>query len=194
MSAVESIEVLVGRIGKPHGVRGHVTIDVRTDEPERRFPDGARLRAVPPKGSAFALPTLTVAASRWHQGVLHLLFAELGDRNEAEGARGVLLYADIPADATPDDPDEYYDHQLVGLAAHDTEGAHLGEVTGLVHGGAQDLLMIRTPDRRDTLVPFVKALVPVVDLTERKVVIADRPGLVTPLPDDTDEPEAEEDE
>jgi 16S rRNA processing protein RimM len=187
MSAVESIEVLVGRIGKPHGIRGHVTIDVRTDEPERRFVDGARLRAVAPRGSAFREQELTVEASRWHQGTLHLLFAELPDRNAAEAARDVLLYADIPADATPDDPDEYYDHQLVGLAAYDTHGAHLGEVTGLVHGGAQDLLTIRTTDRREALVPFVKALVPVVDLAERKVVIDDRPGLVTPLPDEPDD-------
>jgi 16S rRNA processing protein RimM len=184
MSTVESIEVLVGRIGKPHGVKGHVTIDVRTDEPERRFADGARLRAVAPKGSAFDRAALTVEASRWHQGILHLLFEELADRDEAEAARGVLLYADIPADASPDDPDEYYDHQLIGLAAYDTEGAHLGEVSGLVHGGAQDLLTIRTTDRREALVPFVKALVPVVDLAERKVVIADRPGLVTPLEED----------
>lgn len=187
MARVESIEVLVGRIGKPHGIRGHVTIDVRTDEPERRFADGATLRAQAPKGSAFAPRTLQVEATRWHQGVLHVLFAELPDRDAAEQARGVLLYADIPADATPDDPDEYYDHQLVGLAAYDEHGAALGEVSGLVHGGAQDLLTIRTPEGRDALVPFVKALVPVVDLPGRRVVIADRPGLVTPLPeDDTD--------
>ena len=182
----ESIEVLVGRIGKPHGIRGHVTIDVRTDEPERRFADGARLKAVPPKGSAFAERSLTVEGTRWHQGVLHVLFEEVPDRDAAETARGVLLYADIPADATPDDPDEYYDHQLVGLAAYDTDGTHLGEVSGLVHGGAQDLLTIRTPDRREALVPFVKALVPEVDLAGRKVVIADRPGLVAPLPEDTE--------
>jgi len=189
MSVVESIEVLVGRIGKPHGIRGHVTIDVRTDEPERRFADGARLRALAPKGSAFPHEALTVEASRWHQGILHLLFAELAGREAAEAARGVLLYADIPADASPDDPDEYYDHQLIGLAAQDTDGAVLGEVSGLVHGGAQDLLTIRTPDGREALVPFVKALVPVVDLAGRKVVIEDRPGLVTPLPDEPDEDE-----
>ncbi|MFI2707324.1 ribosome maturation factor RimM [Nocardioides sp. CER28] len=181
---MESIEVLVGRIGKPHGIRGHVTIDVRTDEPERRFADGTTLRAVPPKGSAFGERTLTVEGSRWHQGILHLLFAELDGRDAAEAARGVLLYVDIPADATPDDPDEYYDHQLVGLAAYGTDGAHLGEVTGLVHGGAQDLLTIRTTDRREALVPFVKALVPVVDLAGQRVVIDDRPGLIAPLPEE----------
>lgn len=180
----DAIEVLVGRIGKPHGIRGHVTIDVRTDEPERRFAVGAVLDAVPPKGSALSRRTMTVAATRWHQGVLQVLFEEIADRNAAETLRGVLLYTTLPADARPDDPDEYYDHQLVGVEAFDEEGNRLGEVTGLVHGGAQDLLTVRTPDRRDALVPFVKALVPVVDLEARRVVIADRPGLVTPLPDE----------
>ncbi|MFT4287256.1 ribosome maturation factor RimM [Nocardioides sp.] len=177
---MESIEVLIGRIGKPHGVRGHVTVDVRTDEPERRFADGAVLRAEPPRGSAFPHRQLTVTSSRWHQGVLHLLLEELTGRDAAESARGVLLYAELAADATPEDPDEFYDHQLVGLAAYDTDGARLGEVTAILHGSAQDLLSIRTTDGRDALVPFVKALVPDVDLAEGKVVIADRPGLVRP--------------
>lgn len=181
MPSVESIEVLIGRIGKPHGIRGHVTIDVRTDEPERRFAAGTVLRARTPRGETRAL---TVEATRWHQGVLQARFAEIGDRDQAEGARGLLLYVDVPADATPEDPDEYYDHQLVGLAAYNLEGEHLGEVTGLVHGAAQDLLVVRTPTRREALVPFVKALVPTVDLAGRRVEIADRPGLVTPLPED----------
>ncbi len=93
-----------------------------------------------------------------------------------------MLSVAVPADESPDDPEEYYDHQLVGLAAFDLEGEPLGEVTGLVHG-AQDLLTIRTPEGRDALVPFVKALVPEVDLAARRVVIDDRPGLVTPFED-----------
>ncbi|WP_211220923.1 ribosome maturation factor RimM [Nocardioides insulae] len=181
---MESIEVLVGRIGKPHGLQGLVTIDVRTDEPERRFAEGARLRAEPPKGSAYAATELTVEGTRWNKQVLHVAFEEIGDRNDAEAARGTLLYAAVSAADTPDDPDEYYDHQLIGLRAYDEDGRELGEVTRVLHGGAQDLLSIRTPDRRDALVPFVKVLVPVVDLAERRVVIADRPGLVTPLPDE----------
>ena len=183
--AVESIEVVVGRIGKPHGIRGEVTVDVRTDEPERRYADGAVLLAEAPRGSAFAARTLTVARTRWHQGVLLAGFAELPDRNAAESARGVVLRAVVPADGTPEDPDEFYDHQLVGLAAYDLDGAHLGEVTGLTHG-AQDLLRIRTLDRREALVPFVAALVPEVDVAGGRVVIADRPGLVTPFPDEED--------
>lgn len=181
---METIEVLVGRIGKPHGIRGEVTVDVRTDEPERRFAPGSVLRVEPPRGSHTPHRTLTVASTKWHLSVLLVRFEELADRNAAEAARGILLHADLPVDASPDDPDEYYDHQLVGLAAYDVDGTALGEVSGLVHGGAQDLLVVRTPDRRDTLVPFVKALVPEVDVAAGRVVIADRPGLVTPLEDE----------
>jgi 16S rRNA processing protein RimM len=181
---LETIEVLVGRIGKPHGIRGDVTVDVRTDEPERRFAVGSVLRAEPPRGSASGLRTLTVESARWHTSTLLVTFEEIADRDAAEGARGILLHASIAADETPEDPDEFYDHQLVGLAAYDVSGAALGEVTGLVHGGAQDLLAVRTPDGRDTLVPFVKALVPEVDVAGGRVVIADRPGLVAPLPED----------
>jgi 16S rRNA processing protein RimM len=181
---VETIELVVGRIGKPHGIRGELTVDVRTDEPERRFAPGSVLRAQPPSGSAFAAPALTVARSRWHQSTLLVTFEQISDRNGAEAARGIVLHATIAADETPEDPDEFYDHQLVGLAAYDVSGAALGAVTGLVHGGAQDLLSVRTPDGRDTLVPFVKALVPEVDIAGGRVVIADRPGLVTPLEDD----------
>lgn len=181
---MDTIEVLVGRIGKPHGIRGDVTVDVRTDEPERRFAVGAVLRAEAPRGSHSPLRTLTVAGTKWHQSVLLVRFEEIPDRSAAEAARGILLHTDIPADASPDDPDEYYDHQLVGLAVYDVDGTPLGEVSGLVHGGAQDLLTIRTPDGREALVPFVKALVPEVDVAGGRVVVADRPGLVTPLPED----------
>ncbi|MGZ4464460.1 MAG: ribosome maturation factor RimM [Nocardioides sp.] len=180
-----TIELVVGRVGKPHGIRGEVTLDLRSDEPERRFAPGAVLRAEPPRGSHSPLTSLTVVKARWHQSTLLVTFREIADRTAAEAARGLTLHARVPADATPDDPDEYYDHQLVGLAVHDLDGRHLGEVSALVHGGAQDLLTVRTPDGREALVPFVKVLVPEVDLTARRVVVADRPGLVTPLPEDS---------
>jgi 16S rRNA processing protein RimM len=180
---VETIDVLVGRIGKAHGLRGDVTINVRTDEPERRFAPGSVLLVEAPQGSATTLRELTVASHRWHSSVLLVRFEEIPDRTAAEGARGIVLYARVAADATPDDPDEYYDHQLVGLTAYDVDGTVLGEVTGLVHG-AQDLLEIKATDGRSTLVPFVKQLVPEVDVPGGRVVVADRPGLVTPLEDE----------
>ena len=181
---MESIEVVVGRIGKPHGLRGEVTIDVRTDEPDRRFTPGTTLRAQPPQGSASALTSLTVTRARWHQTVLLLTFEEIDGRDAAEAARGIVLHATLGPEDAPEDPDEFYDHQLIGLAAYDEAGSHLGEVTAVVHGSAQDLLTIRTLDDRSTLVPFVAALVPEVDVPAGRVVIADRPGLVAPFPDE----------
>jgi 16S rRNA processing protein RimM len=179
-----TIELVVGRIGRPHGIKGEVTVDVRTDEPERRFATGATLRAEAPRGSASTLTAMTVTKARWHQSTLLVTFAELDDRNSAEAARGIVLHATVPADEAPEDPDEFYDHQLIGLTAYDVDGARLGEVTGLVHGGAQDLLSVKALDGRDTLVPFVKALVPEVDVAGGRVVVADRPGLVAPRPED----------
>jgi 16S rRNA processing protein RimM len=178
------IEVVVGRIGKPHGIRGEVTLDVRTDEPERRFAPGTTLRAEAPAGADRRPSSLTVARARWHQSTLLVTFEELADRNAAEAARGTVLHATIGLDETPDDPEEFYDHQLVGLDVVDVDGTSLGTVKALVHGSAQDLLTVRTADGRDALVPFVTALVPEVDLEAGRVVVADRPGLVSPFPDD----------
>lgn len=192
-----TVEVLVGRIGKPHGIKGYVTIDVRSDEPERRFAAGQSLMTAPPSGVAGgntanrpegapawnAPKTLTVSDARWHQGILHVLFDGIASRNEAEALRGTLLRVTLGPDEVPEDEDEFYDHQLIGLGAYDLDGTHLGEVVDVAHGAAQDLLVVAALDGREALVPFVKALVPTVDLTGRRVVIADRPGLITPLED-----------
>ena len=122
-----------------------------------------------------------MAATRWHQSTLLVRFEELPDRTTAEAARGLLLHADVPADESPDDPDEFYDHQLVGLAAEDLDGRALGEVTAVLHG-AQDLLQVRATDGRDALVPFVAALVPEVDVAAGRVVDRRPAGPGHPLP------------
>lgn len=183
---MDDIEVLVGRIGKPHGLRGDVTIDVRSDEPERRFVAGTRLLARRSVASP-ASPTttqLTLTSVRWHSSVLLARFAEIPDRTAAENARGLQLFVILAPDESPEDPEEYYDHQLVGLTAYDVSGTQLGEVTAVQHGAAQDLLTVTTPEGREALVPFVAALVPEVDLAAGRLTIADRPGLVTPFPSD----------
>ncbi len=177
------LDVVVGRLGRPHGLRGEVTVELRTDEPDRRFAPGLRLEVEAPGGSTFDRPSLEVESTRWHQGTLLVRFVGLADRTAAEAARGVLLHARVDPQETPEDPEEFYDHQLVGLRVEDEHGAALGEVAAVVHG-AQDLLRVRTPEGRDALVPFVSALVPVVDVAGGRVVVADRPGLVAPWEDD----------
>ena len=175
-------EVVVGRIGKPHGIRGEVTVELWTDEPQRRFADGTELLVRRPAGGpAPQHATLTVAGTRWHQERLLVRFAELPDRTAAEAARGLDLATRVALDERPEDPEEFYDHQLVGLAVVTTEGTAVGEVAEIMHSGAQDLLVVRREGRDDALVPFVTALVPEVDLDAGRLVVADRPGLLEPL-------------
>lgn len=169
------IEVVVGVIGRPHGITGDVVVDVRTDEPERRFAPDAVLR-----GEADG-KTYTVVRAVWHGQRLIVRFAELPDRTAVEQARGTVLLARVPADAVPDDPEEYYDHQLVGLRVV-SGGAPVGAVSALLHLDAQDLLVVDT-DRGERLVPFVSALVPRVDLTEGLVEVVDLPGLLRDEPE-----------
>jgi 16S rRNA processing protein RimM len=151
-----TVEVVVGRIGRPHGLRGDVVVDVRTDEPARRFAVGTRL------GSP--LGPLGVTSTQWHGSRLLVHFAEVGDRDKAETLRGVELRVDVPTDERPEDPEEFYDHQLVGLNAFDSEGQRAGEVTEVLHLPAQDVLVIRRADGSSALVLFVRELVPDVDL------------------------------
>lgn len=171
-------EVVVGRLGRPHGVRGEVSVEVRTDEPERRLAPGTTLGCRRPgSGPAAARAALTVASARRHGDRLLVRFEGVADRDAAEALRGVLLVRVVDATERPEDPEEFYDHQLVGLAVRTAAGRDAGVVADVVHAGAQDLLVVRREDQ-ERLVPFVSALVPRVDLDERVVVVADLPGLL----------------
>jgi 16S rRNA processing protein RimM len=183
MDAVE--QVTVGRVGRPHGIRGEVTVEVRTDEPDRRFTAGARLQVQAPRTGAPVPDPVTVTGARWHQGRLLVSLAEVRDRDSAEAMRDCLLLVDIDPSVRPDHPEEYYDHQLVGLAVQacpDEAGATVtvGAVTEVLHSGAQDVLVVRRDDGREVMVPFVAALVPEVDVASGRVLVADRPGLLDP--------------
>jgi 16S rRNA processing protein RimM len=173
-------EVVVARIGRPHGIRGEVSLELRTDEPERRFAAGAVLTVQAPRGATPGPTSLTVARSRWHQERLLVSFDEVPDRTAAEGLRNSLLAVEVTPEERPEDPEEYYDHQLVGLAVHPVGGDRVGEVAEVLHSGAQDVLVVRRDDGREAMVPFVAALVPEVDLAAGRLGVADRPGLLDP--------------
>jgi 16S rRNA processing protein RimM len=167
--------LVVGVIVRAHGIRGEVLVDVRTDEPAERFAPGSVLVTDPGAG---ADGTLTVTAARPHQGRLIVSFEGLADRGAAEGLRGVGLCvdtADLPASS---DPDEFSDHQLIGLRAETPEGEALGDVVRVEHAPASDLLVLRRPDGGTALVPFVKAIVPEVDLPGGRVVLTPPGGLL----------------
>ena len=145
-------------------------MQVRTDSPEQRFTVGAQL-------GVGAGRTLTVDAVRPHAGNLLVRFAGVADRAAAAELRGVLLTVDTVELPALDDPDEFYDHQLEGLAAVGSDGAQLGTVREVVHTPASDLLVVET-DRGEALVPFVRAIVPEVDLSAGRVVLDPPAGLL----------------
>jgi 16S rRNA processing protein RimM len=166
------VQLVVGQVIRPHGVQGELVVDVRTDEPEQRYATGSVLATDP----ATAGP-LTVTAARPHQGRLLVTFDGIADRDGAEGLRGVLLCVDSAQVPPPADPDEFRDHQLVGLQAYNPAGELLGEVVRIQHAPASELLEIRLTDGRTGLVPFVAALVPEVDLAGGRVVLAPPEGI-----------------
>ena len=166
------MQLVVGRIGRAHGVKGEVTVDVRTDDPETRFAIGRELIV-----DNESHPRLTVASTRWHSGRLLVQFEEIGDRTATASIRGAYVHVGVDVDELPDDPDEFYDHQLIGLTAQSPAHELLGTIADVLHLGAQDLLAITTTDGRDVLVPFVRAIVTTVDVANKIVVIDDPGGL-----------------
>ncbi|MGN9838701.1 ribosome maturation factor RimM [Nonomuraea sp. H19] len=166
------MQLVVGRIGRPHGVRGDVTVEVRTDEPERRFAVGTSITTDPAdKGP------LVIAGRRWHKGMLLMTFEGVAGRDAAEELRGTMLVIDSAEVEPSDDPDEFHDHQLIGLAVETVSGDPVGEVEDVLHHG-QDLLVVRRKGQDDALIPFVKALVPEVDLEAGRLVVDPPEGLL----------------
>jgi 16S rRNA processing protein RimM len=168
----EPDDVVVGRIGPARGVHGLVFVEPWTDAPDERFAPGTVLRTDPP-----AIGPLTVETSSTAGGKLVVQFAGITDRPAAEALRGTRLL--VAADSRPplDDPDEFYDTELVGLSAVSVDGADLGRVREVVHtAGASYLVLPGT--ERDRLVPFVRAIVPTVDLEGRRLVVDPPEGLL----------------
>ncbi len=171
------MQLVVGRIIRPHGVRGELAVEVRTDDPEVRLAPGAVLATEP-----VAAGPLTITQSRSHSGRFLLSFDGISDREQADELRGVMLVVDSADLEDIADPDEFRDHQLIGLAVVDPGGEHVGEVADVLHYG-QDLLVVAGSGPRagtEILVPFVAELVPVVDLESGRLVIDPPAGLLDP--------------
>lgn len=165
------MRVTVARIGRPHGIRGQVTVEVRTDDPDTRFAAGSVLLTDPPE-----VGPLTVTSTARSGRILLLSFAGIDTRDDAERLRNTLLQVDVDALPPADDPDEYYDHQLLGLTAHHVDGTTLGTITDILHAPAAPVLEV-TGATGATLVPFVAAIVPEVDLDAGTLTIDPPSGM-----------------
>ncbi|WFB07175.1 ribosome maturation factor RimM [Streptomyces sp. LX-29] len=167
------MQLVVARIGRAHGIKGEVTVEVRTDEPEQRLGPGARLATEPA-----SVGPLTIETGRVHSGRLLLRFAGVADRTAAEALRNVLLIADVDPEETPEDPEEFYDHQLIDLDVVTVDGTEVGRISEISHLPYQDLLVVERPDGSEVMVPFVSEIVPEIDLEEQRAVIDPPPGLL----------------
>ncbi|MDQ1035908.1 16S rRNA processing protein RimM [Streptomyces sp. V3I8] len=167
------MQLVVARVGRAHGIKGEVTVEVRTDEPELRLAPGAVLATDP----ASAGP-LTIETGRVHSGRLLLRFAGVRDRNGAEALRNTLLIAEVDPDQVPEEPDEYYDHQLMDLDVVLKDGTEVGRITEISHLPSQDLFVVERADGTELLIPFVEEIVTEIDLAEQRAVIDPPPGLI----------------
>jgi 16S rRNA processing protein RimM len=164
------MQLQVARIGKPHGIRGEVTVQVLTDAPGDRFVPGTEFVVEP----ASAGP-LTVISARWNKDILLLGFEEIETRNEAETLRGAKLFIETE-ELDEDDDEGWYEHELVGLEAR-VGSRVVGKVAALNTMPVQDLLVVTTPDVEEILIPFVEQIVPEVNIEEGFVLLTPPDGL-----------------
>ena len=157
------MRLLVGRIGRAHGILGEATIDVRSDDPNRRFAIGKKLQSD-------EHGVLTITSGRVHNGILLLGFAGYSDRNQIEKLRNTLLYAEVDIDEKREDADDYHVLQLIGCQAFLESGVLFGEVIDVINLPGQDLLEIKTPTQ-EVLIPFVRQLVPIVEIKAKRIVV-----------------------
>jgi 16S rRNA processing protein RimM len=174
-SGADSTELLVGIAARAHGLRGELVVDVHTDSPDERFTSGSVLTA---RRAGVPDAVVTVESTRPHSGRLLVRLVEVPDRDAAEAMRGARLLIGSDAVPPPTDPDEFHVHQLEGLRAELEDGSVVGSVREVVHGPGGELLVLVRPDRPDALVPFVRAIVPTVDLDGGKVVLTPPEGLL----------------
>lgn len=166
------MRVVVGRIGKPHGLRGQVTVELRTDEPDERFAPGSVLF------SDGAAGELTVGEIHWHSGRLLVNFVGYESRSAAESLRGTIVEVERDESDRPANPDEFYDSALIGCRVETVSGDFLGLVNEVVHLPSQELLSVVTATGREVLIPFVSQIVPTVDTANRRILIDPPIGLI----------------
>jgi 16S rRNA processing protein RimM len=175
-------QLRVGRLTKAHGLKGALKIELYTDEPEKRFVPGATFTLQVPEESPWHGKPLTLAELRWYNGTPVGFFVDVDDRSQAETLARAILWIDVDTELSPDEPDAWYDHQLVGLTVV-RDGKPVGTVSRVDHFPAQDLLVVAT-DKGEVMVPFVAAIVPAVDIVAKTVTVTPPGGLFEELEDD----------
>lgn len=160
----EPLYLVVGQIRKPHGLKGEVLFDVRTDFPER-LTRGKRVYV----GDERTLFTIT--GVREHNKGLLLSFRGIEQPEDVEPLRNQLVY--VKTAELPSLPQgEYYFHQMVGLQVYNEQGDLLGELTEILETGANDVYIINTPDGKEVLVPAIESVLKQIDLDNKRIIIS----------------------
>jgi 16S rRNA processing protein RimM len=176
--------VRVGRLTKAHGLKGAIKVELYTDDPKRRFSPGAVFRLQVPETSPWHSKTLELVELKWYNTHPVAFFAGVPDRETAETLVKAILWVEQDTSELPEEEDAWYDHQLVGLAVL-RDGVRVGTVARVDHLPAQDLLLVKT-DGDDVLVPFVKAIVPAVDIVAGTLTVTPPLGLFEEIVDDAE--------
>lgn len=183
LPAIGKGSLRVGRLTKPHGLKGGLKVELYTDAPDTRFAPGEVFHLQVPEESQWFGRTISVRELRWFNGVPVAFFAEVADRTAAESIVRAILWIDEDTVQASTEENAWYDHQLVGLEVR-RDGEALGTVVEVQHFPAQDLLSIETATGR-VLVPFVEAIVPSVDLEAGVVTVTPPAGLFEDLPEES---------
>jgi 16S rRNA processing protein RimM len=163
--------VVVGRITRPHGVRGELAVMVLSEVPGR-FDAGATVFLE--SGRA-----LTIATSRPHKDRVLVTFSEVTDRESAEALRGAVLV--VPESTSPPLAEgSWWDHQLVGCSVFTESGAELGELRQVIHTAANDVWSAVDGSDVETLIPVLRDVLISVDTDARRIVVREIPGLTVP--------------
>lgn len=167
----ELLYLAVGRIVKPHGVHGEVSMTVLTDFPER-FETTKEFYL----GDEYEADLYELETFRWHKQHLLLKFKGVADRNDAEELRGLLVQIPI-ADATPLPDGSYYLYQLVGLKVVTIEGELLGTVDSIIETGANDVYVVKNGSK-EHLLPSIPDVIKSVDLEANQITVELMDGLI----------------
>ncbi len=172
MSADDPAELIaIGRIGPAHGNQGEALVEPWTDAPELRFVAGAVLRTQPDQ-----VGPLTVAAHRFAGDRLIVRFVGVDDRDAVIALRSTVLLIDPAERPVLEDPEEFYDSDLIGLQAVSPAGVAFGPVLEVVHLSGAVYLQLRV-DGVERMVPFIAAMVPEVDVAGGRVIVDPPEGL-----------------
>ena len=162
------MQLVVGRIGRAHGVLGEATVQVQTDDPDVRFKVGAKLSLDNGKD-------LTIRSARWHNQILLLAFDGIIDRNQIEELRDQMISAEV--DITSLSPGEYHYQQLLGCQVFLQSDELIGEVDEIVKLPGQDLLSVAKNGKK-VLIPMVKKIIISIDILTKKIVVDPPEGLL----------------